>query len=165
MPTEPHTTTDDRPVLAFVFTLLGGLFMLVSGPGLTAMMRRGMYGWANPGGHETGRWMPGHGFLCNLMPGYGSGYMSAHFWPWLGLLAGGVILAAAIVILARPESRSGWGITIIVSAALALLLGSSGLLAAALAIIGGILALIWKPASSFAGASHNTQEEFTQTPS
>jgi len=156
MPTET-LTTDDRPIPAFVFALLGGLLMIASGPEMYAMMQRGMDGWSNPGGHMAGRWMNNHGLFCNLMPGYASGYMPGHLWPWMTLLAGGLILVAAIVILARPESRGGWGITIIVAATAALLVGSGGLLAAALAITGGILALTWKPASTSAGASHSTQ--------
>ena len=156
MPTESHTT-DDRPVLACVFTLLGGLLMLVSGPGMFAMMRRGMYSWGNPGGHMAGRWMNSHGFFCNLMPGYASGYMPGHLWAWLALLTGGWVLVASLVMLARPDSYAGWGITVIVSATVALLMGVGGLLGVALAIMGGILAITYKPVTTPAGVSHNAQ--------
>jgi hypothetical protein len=156
MPAESHTT-DHRPILASIFTVLGGLLMLASGPWMSAMMRHGMYSWGNPGRHMAGRWMNSHGYFCNWMPGYASGYMPGHLWTWLALLTGGGVLVAGIVMLARPDSHVGWGITILVSAAVALFMGAGGLLGVALAIIGGILAITYKPVTTPAGVSHNAQ--------
>ena len=65
--------------------------------------------------------------------------------PWLGLIAGIIILLGAIGLYAKPEHRNGWGIAIIVVSALNLFLGMGGFLACILGIVGGILALTWHP--------------------
>ena len=130
-----------RPVAAFIFSLLGGLWMLVAGLGRTGWMRMPDGGWGHHGGSWRGGWMHQNGLLCGSMP-------FDAWWPWVGLLTGVLIVTAAIVLLASPAHRAGWGITIIVAAVVGLLLGTGGLIAAVLAIVGGVLALTWNPTPS-----------------
>lgn len=96
-----------------------------------------MHGWPDHGGRWSGGWMHSQGLVCNFAPDY--------WWPWLGALLGVLIIVGAASLFARPALRVGWGITIIVAAAIGFLMGTGGLLAALLAVIGGILALTWKP--------------------
>ncbi len=116
----------ERPVTAFVLSLLAGLWMLLAGG---AMM--GSAGWGSMG--------PG------MMGGGGMGWMWGHgvigWWPWLGLLAGIIVLIGAAMLYAKPAQSQGWGIVILVASALNLFLGMGGLLASLLGIVAGALAL------------------------
>lgn len=117
----------EKPTTAFVLSLLAGLWMLATG----AMM----YGFSwGPG--SMGGWMWGHGMM-------GFGY----WWPWFGLIAGVVVLIGAAMLYSKPEQSQGWGIVILIASALNFLMGMGGFLAGALGVIGGALALSWRPQS------------------
>jgi len=45
----------------------------------------------------------------------------------------------------RPAAATGWGVVILVSSCVALLAGTGGFLAGILGIVGGALAIAWKP--------------------
>ena len=78
-------------------------------------------------------------------------------WPWVGLLTGALAVIGAIVILASTANHTGWGIAMIVAAVLGLLLGTGGLIAAILVIVGGVLAITWHPTNvSSSDASSQT---------
>jgi len=103
--------------------------MLVAGGMMTGT------GWrAGPMGGMigTGGWMWGHGVINN-------------WWPWLGIVAGIVMLISAAMLYTRPEQSQGWGIVILIASALNLFIGMGGFLAGVLGIIGGALALAWQP--------------------
>jgi hypothetical protein len=91
------------------------------------------FGWG-AGGMS---WMWGHG----MMGRFGSFASPSPWWPWLGLIAGIVVLVGATMLYARPKQAQGWGIVILVASALNLFLGMGGILASLLGIIGGALAL------------------------
>ena len=113
-----------RPVAAFILSLLGGLWMLTAG----GMMTSFNSDWGPMGGMMGGGgWMWSHGVTG--------------WWPWFGVLAGIVVLVGAAMLYAKPEQAPGWGIVILVAAALNLFLGMGGLLASLLGLIGGALAL------------------------
>lgn len=124
----------ERPIAAFVLSLLAGLWLLA---------RSGMmYGC----GHEA--W---HGRMHRWMGEWGPGGFFALEWPWLGTVAGIVLLVAAVALYVRPEARRGWGIVILVTAGLQLLCGMGGFLPAIMALVAGALALLGAravPASS-----------------
>jgi hypothetical protein len=63
------------------------------------------------------------------------------WWPWFGLIAGIVVLIGAAMLYAKPEQRQTWGIVIIMASALNFFVGMGGLVAGALGVIGGALAL------------------------
>ena len=114
----------ERPVAAFVFSLLAGLLLLA---------RSGMmYGW----GHGT--W---HGRMHGWMGPWGSDAFALG-WLWFGAIAGVVLLVAAVALYVRPEARRGWGIVILAASALQLLLGMGGFLAGLLGLVGGALAFL-----------------------
>jgi len=121
--------TPEKPVVAFVLSLLAGLWMLSAG----GMM--GGFGWGMMGGgiahwQGMGDWMWGRG-----MHAFG---MS---WPWFGLVAGIVVLIGAVALYVKPEHRQSWGLVILVISALDVFVGIGGLLAGALGVIGGVLAM------------------------
>ena len=111
----------EQPTVAFVLSLLAGLWMLAAG----GMM--GGFGW----GGMMGGWMWGRGGIR----GFGV------WWPWFGIFAGIVVLVAAVMLYVKPEQRRSWGVVIVVASALNFLLGMMGFLAGTLGVIGGVLAL------------------------
>ena len=112
-------------MVAFVLSLLAGLWILAVG----SMMSGSHWG---PG--MMGGWMWGHGMMRGFLP----------WWPWFGIIAGIIVLVGAAMLYARPEQCRGWGIAILVAAALNLFIGMGGVLASLLGISGGALALAWR---------------------
>jgi hypothetical protein len=123
----------ERPTAAFVLSLLAGLWMLAMGGWLMSWSpTNSQWGWGGMGGMMGGGWMWGHGVL-------------GLWWPWFGLLAGIVVLVGAVILYSRPSSAPAWGIVILIASALNLFVGMGGFLASVLGIIGGALALSWRP--------------------
>ena len=120
--------TTGQTTVAFVLSLLAGLWMLGAG----SMM--GGFGW----GGMMGGW---HG---GMMRGWMWGRRMGTFgmlWPWFSVFAGIVVLTGAVVLYVKPQQRRGWGVVVIVASALNFIVGMGGLLAGALGVIGGVLAL------------------------
>lgn len=109
--------TTGKPTVAFVLSLLAGLWMLTAG---------GMMG----GWHSMDGWMCGRG-----MRSFGV------WWPWFGVFAGTVVLVGAVMLYVKPEQRRSWGVVILVASAVDFVLGMMGLLAGTVCVIGGVLAL------------------------
>lgn len=135
--------TVEKPTAAFVLSLLAGLWMLAMG--LWMGVGIGSWSWNPTSG--PGAWGWGMG---GMMGAGGAGWMWGHgllgvWWPWFGLLAGIVVLVGAAMLYVKPESASAWGVAIVVVSALNLFLGMGGFLASILGILGGALAMSWKP--------------------
>lgn len=126
--------TNEQPTVAFVLSLLAGLWMLGAG----SMM--GGFGW----GGIMGGW---HGGMGGMMGGWMWGRGMGSFgvlWPWFSIFAGIVVLIGAVVLYVKPQQRRGWGIVVLVASTLNFFVGMGGLLAGALGVIGGVLALSTK---------------------
>lgn len=123
---------------AFILSLIAGLWMLgmggmVGGFGMGHMMGgahggypHSMYGWSGMSG-----WMWGRG-----------GQIFGQSWPWFGVIAGVLAITAAILLYTNARQQRMWGIVILVVSALDFVLGMGGLVAGALGVIGGILAIV-----------------------
>ena len=86
-----------------------------------------------------GAWMWGHGMMRGIGP---------TFWfPWFGLVAGAAVLTASVVLYNKPEQSRTWGFVILIVSALNFLVGMGGFLAGTLGIVGGALAISWRPES------------------
>ncbi|MFN4219069.1 MAG: hypothetical protein ACK4HB_07305 [Candidatus Bipolaricaulia bacterium] len=116
----------EKPIAAFVLSLLAGLWMLAAGGMMSG------YDWEDMGG-----WMWGHGMMRGFAP--------TLWWPWFGIIAGIVVLVGAAMLYAKPEQRQTWGIVILIASALNFFVGMGGLLAGVLGVIGGALALSKSP--------------------
>jgi hypothetical protein len=114
----------DYPSTAFVLSLIGGVFILLSGLAFAALY------------YVIGATL--------LSFGIGAGALL------LGLAAaavvfGLIIIVGAIMMRSHPESAKLWGVIIIVLAIISLFGGGGGfIIGFILALIGGILALVWK---------------------
>jgi hypothetical protein len=97
------------------------------------------------GGYGYGGWdrmmSPGFGMMGGL--GYGFGLLGI-----LGLISGAIVIISALMFNRKPEEHSTWGTLIVIFSVLSIF-GSMmagfgvGLI---LGVIGGILAVSWKPA-------------------
>ncbi len=116
----------EKPIAAFVLSLLAGLGMLTVGVG--AMMSGG-------GDWGMGGWMWGHGMMRGFAPTF--------WWLWFWIIAGIVVLVGAAMLYAKPEQRQTWGIVILIASALNFFLSMG--LAGGLGVIGGVLALRQTP--------------------
>ena len=127
--------TTEKPTVPFVLSLLAGLWMLGAGGMMAGFgwggMMGGQYGMAHWQG--MGGWMWGRG-----MHAFG---MS---WPWFGVVAGIVVLIGAVMLYVKPEQRRSWGLVILIISALDVLVGMGGLLAGALGVVGGAMAMAAK---------------------
>ena len=119
-----------RTTAAFVLSLLAGIFMVAAG------------------GVMGGNYMGGHRAVGRLMWPMGPIYRFGRFgagvgapWFWLGLIAGAVVLVAAVLLQTAAGQRRFWGAVILVVSALELIAGPAGIVAGTLGIIGGALAL------------------------
>ena len=79
-----------------------------------------------------------------MMQGFGGGgwfYGAAA----VGLIAGIVVLVGAVMIYARPNNSSTWGLLVLVFS-IPSFFGMGGFfIGAILGIVGGVLAMVWKP--------------------
>lgn len=136
-----QSSDEQKPVAAFVMSLIAGLWMLASG----GMMTAG-YGWGamnggymmGPGGYgDMHSWMWRHGYM---QPYWGGAWSS-----WIGIVAALCVIAGSIAIYAASRSRRGGSVLIIAASAVAVLTGS-GFVPGILGIVGGILAMTARPA-------------------
>ena len=65
-------------------------------------------------------------------------------WAWFGLFAGIAVLIGAVMLYVKPEQRRTRGLVIVVISGLNVLIGIGGLLAGALGVVGGALAMAAK---------------------
>jgi hypothetical protein len=153
----------ERPIAAFVLSLLAGIFILLRG-GLTSMMGsligtyRGGYGgyggmmdgyYGNGyNGYGFGGMMNGYGFY-GMMRGLGIGLV---FVGLFSIVFGVIVIASALMLYTHSSQHMTWGILIVIFSVLSLFGGMmSGLgVGFILGIIGGVLAITWKPPASAA---------------
>ena len=145
-------SAEDKPTVAFILSLIAGIFILLGG-GMMSMftpygfggMMNGYSGYAGYGGNGWGMmgrysFGPGFGMMGGL--GYGFGFLGV-----LGLIVGLIVIISAIMLNNKPEQHSTWGILIIVFSVLSIFgsaMGGFGI-GLILGLIGGILGVTWKP--------------------
>jgi len=155
----------DKPTVAFVLSLLAGIFILLGGV-LTSMMGlwsggyQGQYpyyggmmgGYNGYGGYGSG----GYGWMFNMMNGYvGYGMMRGLGWGFgfmgtLGVVFGIIVIISAVLLYNRSGEHTTWGVLILVFSILSLfgsMMGGFGV-GVILGVIGGVLAILWKPPST-----------------
>ena len=106
-----------RPVAAGILTVLGGLFILVGGA------------------------------VVALVGGIVSAFLGFFSSLWLiGLLIGALICLVGLLMIAVPSAHGVWGALAIIFALVSLPFALGGFLVGfLLAIVGGVLALHWRP--------------------
>jgi len=136
----------EKPTVAFILSLLGGIFLLLRG-GIVFMTR-----WYGFGGMMNGYWGWG-GMMGGYDWGYGPGvgmmgaYSFGRMLGIVGMLFGVVVIIGAFMLYNNPSQHTTWGLVIVIFSALSIIGGAmAGLgIGFVLGLIGGILALTWKP--------------------
>lgn len=112
------------PSGAFVLTLIGGIFILLGGivdAALAAFVGS---------------------LALAVVPGLGALLIA---YAVLALIFGLVIIFGAIKMRSNPESARTWGIIVVIMALISIVGGGGFFIGLILALIGGILAVVWHP--------------------
>lgn len=135
----------EKPTAAFVLSLVAGVLIIIGG-GMMSMissflfngMMGGYRGWGMMG-------YPGYaGYGMMGAFGHGFGFMGI-----LGLIFGVIVIISAIMLNSKPQEHITWGTLIIIFSALSMFGGAMGFgLGLILGIIGGVLAVTWKPSGT-----------------
>src|SRR5208283_5054207 len=147
--------SEKRPTAAFVLSLLAGIFIIIGG-GVRYMMSSliGSYGGYGGFGGMMGGYggYGGFGGMMNGYNGYGYGMMRGLGFGFglmgiIGLVFGIIVIVSALMLNNRPKEHKTWGILILLFSVLSVLgiMMSVFGIGALLGIIGGILAISWKP--------------------
>jgi hypothetical protein len=133
-------TEVEKSSVAFVLSLIGGMLILL-GEGMRLMIGLvwfpGPYGFGMMGGFRGWGGMMGYGY-----PGFGYGLFGI-----LDLIFGAIVVISAIMLNSKPYEHTTWGILIAVFSVLSIfggVMGGFGI-GLILGLIGGVLAVIWKP--------------------
>jgi hypothetical protein len=136
-------TNEERPTAAFLLSLVAGVFIILGG-GMMSMLGYGFMGmmdrYGGLGG-SYGRWggMMGPGFG---MMGFAFGMMG-----FLGLIFGVIVIISALMLNSKPQEHTTWGTLVLIFSVISIFgsaMGGFGI-GLILGIIGGILAITWKP--------------------
>ncbi len=132
--------TEEKPTAAFILSLVAGVFILLGG-GMMTMIGSwmGNYGYGMMGRYAGWGGMMGTGFD---MMGFAFGAMGI-----LGLIFGAIVIISALMLNSRPEQHSTWGSVIVLFSVLSIFgsaMGGFGV-GLVLGLIGGVLAITWKP--------------------
>ena len=130
----------ESPRLAFLVSLIAG-FLIVAGGAFTSMVGilLRITGFESANSQVT--W-PG-----TLGSGVGLFEFSVSLMGIVGVLAGTIVILAAVMLLRKPKKRSTWGSLIILFSLFSIYgaaMGGFGI-GIILGLIGGLLAITWKP--------------------
>jgi len=130
----------ESPRLAFLVSLIAG-FLIVAGGAFTSMVGilLRITGFESANSQVT--W-PG-----TLGSGVGLFEFSVSLMGIVGVLAGTIVILAAVMLLRKPKKRSTWGSLIIIFSLFSIYgaaMGGFGI-GIILGLIGGLLAITWKP--------------------
>ena len=129
-------TNDERPTAAFILSLVAGVFIILGG-GMMSLFGYGFMGMMGRNGSWGG--MMGRGFG---MMGFAFGMMG-----FLGLIFGVIVIISALMLNSKPQEHTTWGTLILIFSVISIFgsaMGGFGI-GLILGIIGGILAITWKP--------------------
>jgi len=121
------------PNTAFVLSLIAGILTTFSGAVAVSWFSASQFWWGGMMGRGMGMMGPmNFGFLLGGMA-------------TIGLASGLIVLISAILLRSRPKEYTTWGVLILVFSILSFLSMGGFLVGAILGIVGGALALSWKP--------------------
>jgi hypothetical protein len=129
-------TNEERPTAAFILSLVAGVFIILGG-GMMSLFGYGFMGMMGRNGSWGG--MMGRGFG---MMGFAFGMMG-----FLGLIFGVIVIISALMLNSKPQEHTTWGTLILIFSVISIFgsaMGGFGI-GLILGIIGGILAITWKP--------------------
>jgi hypothetical protein len=130
----------ERPTVAVILSIIGGALMLLGGS--MALMMLTYY-------DENSGMMDGFGGMMggyrHMMNGLGFPYGLMSGLMLVSLVSGVLVIIGAVMINIHPSQSSTWGIIVLVFSIISFLGMGGFLIGAVLGIVGGALALSWKP--------------------
>ena len=130
----------ERPTVAVILSIIGGALMLLGGS--MALMMLTYY-------DENSGMMDGFGGMMggyrHMMNGLGFPYGLMSGLMLVSLVSGVLLIIGAVMINIHPSQSSTWGIIVLVFSIISFLGMGGFLIGAVLGIVGGALALSWKP--------------------
>ncbi len=128
----------EKPSAPFAVSLVAGILILIGG--MTTMF------WASSGMPTWGGMMDGMmGSYQGMMGGVGMGGGLFFGMGAFGFISGILVLLGSLMLYSRPREIQTWGIIVLVFSVVSLFGMGGFFIGAILGIIGGILALTWKP--------------------
>jgi hypothetical protein len=128
-------TETEKPTAAFLLSLIGGIFILLGGGAMSMF-----------GGFV--RMMGFRGMMGTQFPRLGMmGGLALGLFGILGLIFGVIVIISAFMLNRKPNEHSTWGTLIVIFSVLSVfgsMMGGFGV-GLILGLIGGILAITWKP--------------------
>ncbi len=115
-----------KPSAAFALSLIAGILILINGAILGAVSS----------------------FIAPFIPGVAETALVTtilYTLMGIGVILGIVVIVAAIMLYQKPSQKTMWGAIILVLSIISIFIGGGFVLGLILGIIGGILALSWKP--------------------
>lgn len=130
-----YMNQENRPATAVILSLIAGALIIVGGIVMFIMIASGFW-WFDMNDHQF------------VMGGVGFSSGSMYVFAALGLLCGVIVLVGAIMLNSRPKEHNLWGALILVFSILSLVEMGGFIVGAILGVVGGILALSWRPITS-----------------
>ncbi len=134
-------SVEDKPVAAFILSLLGGIFILL-GAFVMSMFAFGTGNMMGMMGMMNGT-MTGSSGVMAMMMGYSFAFAI------VGLASGALVILGSVMLYNRPSESQIWS-AVILAFSLLSILGSMGgfMVGLVMGVLGGTFGLVWKPATS-----------------
>ncbi|HEX9429118.1 MAG TPA: DUF6114 domain-containing protein [Candidatus Bathyarchaeia archaeon] len=135
-------SVEDKPVAAFILSLLGGIFILL-GAFVMSMFAFGTGNMMGMMGMMSGTMAGSSGLMAMMMMGYSFAFAI------VGLASGALVILGSVMLYNRPSESQIWS-AVILAFSLLSILGSMGgfMVGLVMGVLGGTFGLVWKPATS-----------------
>ncbi len=134
-------SVEDKPVAAFILSLLGGIFILL-GAFVMSMFAFGTGNMMGMMGMMNGT-MTGSSGVMAMMMGYSFAFAI------VGLASGALVILGSVMLYNRPSESQIWSAVILAFSVLSILGAMGGFMVGLLlGVLGAVFGLVWKPATS-----------------
>ena len=114
----------EKPTAAFVLSLIGGIFILLDGILLAVVGSAIAIGG-----------LAGSGTAGGIVSAIGA----------IGVIFGLIIIIGGVMMYQKPQSHTMWGVIVLILSLISIITGGGFIIGLILGLIGGILALVFKP--------------------
>jgi len=132
----------EKPTAAFVLSFIAGILILINGA--TAGVIGSFIGGIVPS------FIPPSEYTTEAAGGLAIASMVLYVIMAVGVVFGILVLLGSFMVYRNPMQKTGWGVVILVLSILSIVTGGGFFIGFILGIIGGALALAWKPKASTA---------------
>ena len=132
-------SSENRPSVAVVLSLIGGILMLLGGAIFSFVSFTGFGMMGGYRGMMDGYW--------GMMGGFGFPFGFMMVFSLIGMISGVLVIIGAVMLNTRPSEHITWGIIVLVFSMINFLSMGGFFVGSILGIIGGALALSWRPST------------------